>query len=277
MPRIKERQSPQGQVHAVALALRILELLAINAKPTRVTDLAGKLGTSKNRIHRHLQTLVEAGYAVRDVDTQRYMPGIRLLQLGNAVANQYDLVTVSRPVMRRLRDGLGVAVVVSKVVGHQIFAVEHMLSPSSDAVWVFIGTHLELHSSAQGKLVLAFSSPELLDTVSKAKLTAHTGQTIVDARRLQHEIAKVRRQGWAGSFGERQVGVNSIAAPIFNAADELFATVALVGLANELKKESMPALVEQLRGSAKEISGALFDTNLARRKVATGFPVRADG
>ena len=87
MPRIKERQSPQGQVHAVALALRILELLATNAKPTRVTDLAGELGTSKNRIHRHLQTLVEAGYAVRDVDTQRYMPGIRLLQLGNAVAN----------------------------------------------------------------------------------------------------------------------------------------------------------------------------------------------
>src|SRR5262245_12677527 len=107
MPRVKQKDRHEARVQALDLALRMLEQLAFTGKPGRVTDLARLLGTSKNRIHRHLQTLVDMGYVVRDTDTQRYSVGIRLVQLGSAVANQYDLLSVSRPMMQRLRDQLG--------------------------------------------------------------------------------------------------------------------------------------------------------------------------
>src|SRR5689334_21969259 len=102
---------PREGVQALVLALQLLEHLTINEKPSRVTDLARALSTSKNRVHRHLRTLVQAGYASQDPDSERYSPGIRLIQMGNAVANRYDLLSISRPIMQRLRDTYGLTVV----------------------------------------------------------------------------------------------------------------------------------------------------------------------
>jgi IclR family transcriptional regulator, KDG regulon repressor len=268
------RASGRPSVQAVSVALNILELLAMNDGPTRLTDLARQLGTSKNRIYRHLQTLIDCGYATRDEDSQRYSPGIRLLQLGNAVANQYDLVKVSRPIMRQLRDELRLAVVTSKVVDDQVYAVEHLLSPSTDAVWIFIGTHLDLHSSAQGKLVLAYGRADLLETITEDKLVAHTALTITSRHRLRKDIQKVRERGWAVSLGERQQGVHSLAAPIMNAHKELFATLAVVGLASELRKESLAKIATSLTNASEQISAMLFDTSLRPRRLRGVYPVR---
>jgi IclR family KDG regulon transcriptional repressor len=268
------RPTGRSSVQAVSMALNILELLAMNDRPTRLTDLARQLGTSKNRVYRHLQTLIDCGYATRDEDSQRYSPGIRLLQLGNAVANQYDLVKVCRPIMRQLRDELRLAVVTSKVVDDQVYAVEHLLSPSTDAVWIFIGAHLDLHSSAQGKLVLAYGRADLLDTMSADKLVAHTAQTITSVRHLRKDIAKVRERGWAASLGERQQGVNSLAAPINNGHRELFATLAVVSLAGELRKESLSKIAAALTKAAEQISSTLFDTSLRPQRLSGLYPVR---
>jgi DNA-binding IclR family transcriptional regulator len=216
----------------------------------------------------------DCGYATRDEDSQRYSPGIRLLQLGNAVANQYDLIKVSRPIMRQLRDELRLAVVTSKVVDDQVSAVEHLLSPSTDAVWIFIGAHLDLHSSAQGKLVLAYGRPGLLDTMQADELVSHTAQTITSLRQLRKDIGRVRERGWAASLGERQQGVNSLAAPIINAHRELFATFAVVGLASELKKESLPKIAASLTRAAEQISSMLFDTSLRAQRLSGLYPVR---
>ena len=82
MPKVAQKDQVRDGVKAVVLALRMLEQLTFDPKPGRVTDLAKRLGTSKNSVHRHLQTLRDMGYVVRDVDTQRYTVGIRLVQLG---------------------------------------------------------------------------------------------------------------------------------------------------------------------------------------------------
>jgi DNA-binding IclR family transcriptional regulator len=231
---VSQNDRREGRVQALDLALRMLEQLAFTGKPGRVTDLAKQLGTTKNRIHRHLQTLVDMGYVVRDSDTQRYSVGIRLVQLGSAVANQNDLLSVSRPIMQRLRDRLGLTVVLSKVVAHQLFAIERVYGTSDVTVGVVIGSPLGLHSSAQGKIVLAFGDPGLLESMTRSRLERRTGSTIVDPARLRREIATVRRQRWAGAPGETMAGLNAFAVPIFDGAGQLFGTLALLGLTGEL-------------------------------------------
>jgi DNA-binding IclR family transcriptional regulator len=246
MPRVKQKERHEERVQALDLALQMLEQLAFTGKPGRVTDLARLLGTSKNRVHRHLQTLVDMGYVVRNADTQRYSVGIRLVQLGSAVANQYDLLSVSRPVMQRLRDQLGLTVVLSKVVAHQLY------------VGVVIGSPLGLHSSAQGKIVLAFGDPGLLESVTKSRLDRRTGSTITDPARLRREIATVRRQGWAGAPGETMTGLNAFAVPILDGSDQLFGTLALLGLADELPAAPSRRHLAELSAAARRISVALF-------------------
>jgi DNA-binding IclR family transcriptional regulator len=249
-----------GNVQALVLALRLLEQLTINEKPSRVTDLAQALDTSKNRVHRHLRTLVQAGYAIQDPDTERYAPGIRLIQMGNAVANRYDLLSISRPIMQRLRDAHGLTVVLSRVVSNQVYSIEQLIGHARTGVSVRIGTHLELYSSSQGKLVLAFGPPELLETIKKSRLMAHTRRTIVDPEKLRKAVSAVRRQGFATNFGERQDGVNGVAVPICNAGGELFATLALIGFANQLEWEPVPPVVNELKSAANAIASSLFGT-----------------
>jgi IclR family KDG regulon transcriptional repressor len=258
MPKVAQKDQVRDGVKAVVLALRMLEQLTFDPKPGRVTDLAKRLGTSKNRIHRHLQTLLDMGYVVRDVDTQRYSVGIRLVQLGSAAANHYDLLTVSRPVMRRLRDSLGLTVVLSKVVADQLYAIERIDGKSDVTVGVVIGSPLGLHSSAQGKIVLAFGSQGLLDAVAASHLEPRTSRTIVDPRRLRREIGAVHKQGWAAAPGETMDGLNAVAVPIVDAAGQLIATLAVLGFGNELPAVPTPRHIAELQSAVREISAALF-------------------
>lgn len=258
MPKVTQNDQREDRVQALDLALRMLEQLAFTGKPGRVTDLANLLGTSKNRIHRHLKTLVDMGYIVRDADTQRYAVGIRLVQLGSAVANQYDLLSVSRPIMQGLRDRLGLTVVLSKVVAHQLYAIERIYGKSNVTVGIVIGSPLGLHSSAQGKIVLAFGAPSLMDSVLKSRLDRRTNRTIVDADQLRKQIAAVRKQRWASAPGETMTGLNAVAVPIFDGAGALFGTLGLLGLADELPATPARKHIAELTAAASEISSALY-------------------
>jgi len=269
MPKVAQKDQVRDGVKAVVLALRMLEQLTFDPKPGRVTDLAKRLGTSKNRVHRHLQTLLDMGYVVRDVDTQRYTVGIRLVQLGSAAANHYDLLTVSRPVMRKLRDSLGLTVVLSRVVADQLYAIERIDGKSDVPVGVVIGSPLGLHS------VLAFGSQGLLDAVAASDLEPRTSRTIVEPRRLRREIGAVRQQGWAAAPGETMDGLNAVAVPIVAAGGELIATLAVLGFGNELPAAPTPRHIAELEAAVREISSALFGTpNPGRKPVPSASNAR---
>ena len=87
MPRISGAQRGEG-VQAVVFALQILEYLAQHRSTVGVTDLARVFDTTKSRMHRHLQTLVAAGYVMREEETERYRSGARLIAFGRAVARE---------------------------------------------------------------------------------------------------------------------------------------------------------------------------------------------
>ena len=80
------------------------------------------------------------------------------------------------------------------------------------------------HASSAGKVMLAFGDGVL----PEGPLEAFTPSTITDPALLAGDRA-VRAQGYAEAFEEREPGLNAIAAPVFDAAGELAAVVALQG------------------------------------------------
>ena len=96
MPTLSQKKKSEGGVQAVALALQIIEALAFAERPQGVTELAKSLGTTKTRIFNYLQTLAEHGYAVQEPDTERYRVGVRVSQIGGAVANDGHAQTIER-------------------------------------------------------------------------------------------------------------------------------------------------------------------------------------
>jgi DNA-binding IclR family transcriptional regulator len=79
-----------------------------------------------------------------------------------------------------------------------------------------VGGRLPLHSTAVGKVILAYEEPWVLNAYLQLELTAATPRTITSPRRLATEIAQVKAQGFATTLEEIRVGACSIAVPVFH-------------------------------------------------------------
>ena len=258
MPRTSQNgEAGDDRVLAIVIAVRILERLAFGEKYSRVTELARDIGTSKNRIHRHLKTLMDLGYVAQETETQRYMVGVRLVQIGNAVASKYDFLSISRPVMQRLRDVLGYSVVLSKVEDGQLFAIEQVQGRGDVTFGITVGSPLQLHNSAQGKIVLAFGAPQLLEATLAGPLPPRTASTITDPGVLRAEVALARRRGWAIAPNQIMTGINAVAAPIFGRGGQLFGTLATIVSIDDLPGEPDERHLRLIKDAAAEISAAL--------------------
>src|SRR5215212_6645882 len=92
------------------LALRILDHLAEQASPIALTAIAQTFSASKSTVYRHLSALARHGFVRRDVSTGRYAIGVKLMVLGETSRGNFEIVTVSRDALLKLRDTTGQAV-----------------------------------------------------------------------------------------------------------------------------------------------------------------------
>lgn len=249
-------ETAAGGVQAVVFALNILEFMARQSEAIGVTELANAFGTTKSRIFRHLRTLLLQGYIVQD-DAGRYKVGTRLVALGNAVMQNFDLVQVSAVAMRALRDKVGSSVVLCHAEAEGVRVLSVVQGQSQIEITVRPGSLMGFHASAQGKVSLAYGPPDVLARLLARPLKAHSPQTIVDAGQLRDELAQVRRQGWASAPNQAVTGLNAVAAPLFDAAGVLIGTLAVVDSVQFLPEPPPEDLLQQLTRAARTISSSM--------------------
>lgn len=246
-----------GSIQAVQFAFEILEYVARCQTSVGVTEMARAFNTTKSRIHRHLQTLVAAGYLIRSDETERYSISARLMALGHAVSESFELATAARETARELRDALGNAVSISQPEpgGNRILAI--VPSRSNFDIHVKPGSILGYHSSAQGKITLAFGDPLLLPKLIDAGLERATPYTVTDPGQLSAEIEAVRQRGWAVAPSEVMVGLNALAAPIFDALGGYVGSIAITDSIQNIPAIPTTEQVTQLKTAADKISANL--------------------
>ena len=255
---MSETDNPASQSGAAITALLdLIELLAGSARALGVTEVARALGLSKARAHRNLRALVERGYARQDEESGRYSAGIKLLVLGEAVRDNFDVATAARPEIAELRDVTGQAVTLSTLIGDAVTVVELMQGRTVVEFGIRPGTQLAFHASAHGKVAMAFGAPALLERVLSTQLAAWTTQTITDPARLRQEVEIVRKQGWATADGEVLLGVNALAAPILDHADAWCGSIALVGSSQLIPAQPASEQIAHVVQAARRVSRRL--------------------
>ena len=74
---------------------------------------------------------------------------------------------------------------------------------------------------------------------------------------LEADLARFRKQGYAAAPEEAMLGINAIAAPVFDKSDAVVAAVAVVGSIQFLPAKPEPKLIKALRDCAELISKRL--------------------
>lgn len=236
------------------VAFRIIEEMAPIHDGIRLTDLARRLEMPKARVYRFLQALVASGYVRQDSDTERYRLTLKLFHIGQAVADGTQLLSVARPVMISLRDGVGETTTLSVLESTGMRVVDIVRVETPVQIVTKPGAILAFHASAQGKLALAFGPSILWDQVRQSQLQALTSKTNTDVATLEAQVRRAREQFWAVAPEESLPGVNALSAPIFDSTNDMVATITIAGSVQSIKVEPEAGQVAAVLAAAKTIS-----------------------
>ncbi len=247
--------SATGSVQSVDRALTILEQLARHGE-AGVTELASGLDVHKSTAFRLVATLEMHGLVEQTEDRGKYRLGVGLLRLAGATTARLDVVQEARPVSRKLASDTGETVNIAVLADRAALYLDQVAGPSALQPHNWVGQHIPLHATANGKVLLSGLEPGLLDE-TLGSLAAYTDMTITRKGKLRTEVEHVREQGYAVAVDELEVGLSAVAAPIRNAHGDVIASMSVSGPTFRLGEARITEVVALLTDAATEVSHRL--------------------
>jgi DNA-binding IclR family transcriptional regulator len=249
------RPDGESTVQSVDRAVTIMEILA-RAGEAGVTEIAAELDVHKSTAFRLVAALERRGLVEQTEDRGKYRLGMGLLRLAGATTARLDVVQESRPICRKLASETGETVNVAVLSDHSALYLDQIAGASALQPHNWVGQHIPLHATSNGKVLLSGLTQSELDRTLRA-MPAYTRTTITTKKALREELARVRDQGYALAVDELEVGLTAIAAPIRNAHGDVIASMSVSGPTFRLDQLRVDAAVPLLLEAAEEVSHRL--------------------
>lgn len=234
--------------------LMVLEAVTdAEQRPRTIDELAARVGLTRSNTHRTLQTLIHAGYVVKDDETGGYRGTIRLFELAGRQLAELDVRRVAAPSMRVLAERTGETVHLSVLDGLDVVYIDKIDSPQPIRAYSMVGGRGPAYAVATGKALLAYQPDGYVERYVD-RLVRHTDTTLVSLPLLKDELHKIVRAGYAVNRGEWRDGVGGVAVTIFNGFDQPIAAVGISGPLERLTPKAVKQFVPDVAACAREIS-----------------------
>ena len=194
-------------VGVIDKSVAILE--ALSKGPRSLSDLVEETGLARPTIHRLAVALEAHGIVGRDGDG-RFRLGRRLILWGSGTGLADTLVDAASDVLSALSLKTGESAQLFIRDGSSRVCIAAFDRPTGLRDTVPVGAVLSLQAGSGAKALMAWSSD------------GGTNATTA-------ELALVRRRGWAESVAEREAGVASVSAPVFDGPGVVVAAVGVSG------------------------------------------------
>lgn len=252
-PRDEERYL----VQPVIKAMQVLHLVCDAEEPISLNELARTAAMPKTTVFRYLRSLATKRLVEHDEATDRYKPGIGLWWLSH-LSNPYEMLRqLCRPYIVQLRDEFNETVNLGVLVGSEVLYLDMIESRRSLRMQARIGSMDPLHSTALGKVLLAFRPKSQIENILPKKLVPVTSNTIVNRAGFLAQLDVVRENGYALDQGEDEEGSCCIAAPICDDRRGAIAAISLSGPENRMKASTREAMRAQLVRTCADIGKKL--------------------
>jgi DNA-binding IclR family transcriptional regulator len=246
-------------LRSVSISLAVLECF-LGAEELGATAVAREVGIAKSTASRMLSMLASRGLLERDT-RGRYRLGLRMFEYGQLVVDRLNVHELAVPVLAALRDRIGQTVQLGVPVGAEVVYLDRFERGGlvSQRFHASAWRRVPAHSSSSGRAIAAFN-PLVARVIFAAGLERRTHYTVVDPRRLGEILVEVRRRGWAATEEEFELGLSSVAAPIFVERDgerQAVAAVSVAGPSPRVVGGREGATAGEVQLAARRISEAL--------------------
>lgn len=237
---------------ATVVARTIALLAAFDEEHPRLTltELSQRADLPLTTTHRLVNELTKAGALTRTASG--YVVGQRLWQLGTLAPVQTDLRRLASPFLLDLYAGTLATVHLGVRDKLKVLYLDRVSGQRSVPVVSEIGSHLPLHATGVGKVLLAHA-PEAVRREAMKSLDRITPYTITQPAQLRAQLDRVLEDGYATTYEEMSIGGCSVAVPIWH--DET--VVAALGVVVPSLKRDEVRLISGLRVAAHGIGRSL--------------------
>jgi DNA-binding IclR family transcriptional regulator len=239
-------------------ALDILELFTPEKPHYSISEIIQATHLHRSTIYRILSLLIRRNYLEKSSYKGYYTLGIRLISLASTRINDLELITEARPFMFRLYSITGLGSQLCILDGTEVLYLDEVNSLNIRK-YTYRGVTGPAYCSSLGKCLLAALSRDELERLFKDyPFKQFTPTTITSLNRLEKELRRVRRQGYAINTGEYSASLASIAVPIYDYNGDTCAAISLgIHISSGIITSRISELLPHLKNASMEISKRL--------------------
>lgn len=243
-------------VQSLEIGMGILRAMVNGQRSMMLKDIAAAAGMPASKAHRYLVSLIRAGLVEQDPMSSRYDIGPFALNIGLVAIDRLDRVRLGLSAIAALRDEINetTALAVWGDSGPVIVRWERPRRPIT--VNVVTGTSLDLLTSASGRVFAAWMAKDTVDRLIAKELKAGDLPPNLKTRAdVDAMLAQVRAEGVAAVSDYHLVlGVEAVAAPVFNFKNEITIAMLVVGVKGMFDMSPEGEVVVALKRAAHALS-----------------------
>jgi DNA-binding IclR family transcriptional regulator len=236
--------SHEAATASVTKALRLLDVFRHEGPVLGVSELARQAGVAKSTAFRLLALLEEANLVERA--GTGYRLSWRIFELGTTVQHRWPsgLREIAAPWMTEVFVKSGHTVHLAVLVGSDVLYLEKVSGPRSPRTPTAVGARIPANCSSLGKVMLAFSRPDVVQRVLDGDLSRRTAYSVTEPGRLIAELQRIRKAGVAMDKEEAALGLGCVAAPIVTGAN-VVAAISIAGPVHHLDWAGSATLIRE--------------------------------
>jgi IclR family pca regulon transcriptional regulator len=243
---------------SLARGLLVIQSFTPQTPQMSISQLSAKTGISRAAVRRCLYTLAKLGFAGAE-EGSRYALRPHMLALSNSYSASNSLSTAAQPILERMSAALHESFSVATLDGDDIVYIARSTVSRVMSDDLHIGSRLPAYCTSIGRVLLAYMPVEQLEQyLARVVLTPYTARTVISVEKLRIALRNVRRHGYALVDQEYEVGLRSLAVPVYSPTGRVVATINLSGSAPRISLYEMQSrFLPHLRNAATELGAFL--------------------
>ena len=246
------RLRSERYTNSLERALAILEYVAHKSGGVSNAEISTHFKVATSTTCYILSRLEREGYLRRDPENGRYEMGLKVVALSHGALRDMGLRRIAEPILHRLSAETRFSALIGILERGRVMIVDKVEKPDLARIDMDIGVRYPAHSTAIGKVLLAYLPKDQLSILFDHYRLAKTSPRTIDSKgRLLAELEAARKQGYASSDGELFLGIRAVAAPIFDAMGGVPAAVSITGVTVSVEDSH---IISSVKMAAREIS-----------------------
>jgi IclR family transcriptional regulator, KDG regulon repressor len=247
-------ETGSGRLSSVTSALLVMKAFSAEEVEIGISSLAKRLGLAKSTVHRLAVTLAAEGFLEQNPETGRYRLGLSLFTLGALARRRMDVSNVARPLLGMLRDKFQEAATLAILSRTSIMYLHNLESGQAIGIRAHIGDLKPAFCTAEGRVLLAFSSAAVVAEVLNGDLSSRTPKTVTERAEIKRGLDEVRANGYAIDDEESEAGLRCVAAPVRDISGKVIAAVGLAGPTQRLTKKDLRTMAPEVVATGEAVS-----------------------